>query len=228
MLLEIVICTVSDTPEFAPVCERESKLEVCCSSGIESELFLSVISCTELFFLDAKADQPVVAECLPVIEPLKVCAGFAEELKFHLLELTCSEDEVAGCDLVTERLTDLADTERKLLSCRTLNVCEVNEDTLSCLRSQINFRCCILGNTDECLEHKVELTDIREVVAAAYRAGNVVVPDVSYHLFGAHTFNRYVLDSVLLVPILNEVICSLTCLALLAVDERIGETADVA
>ena len=65
-------------------------------------------------------------------------------------------------------------------------------------------------------------------MAAAYRTGNVVLSDVSYHLLRAHTFNRYVLDSVFLVPILNKVVSSLTCLALLAVDERIGESADVA
>ena len=65
-------------------------------------------------------------------------------------------------------------------------------------------------------------------MAAAYRTGNVVLPDVSYHFFRAHALYGNVLNAVLLVPILNEVICSLTCLALLAVDERIGESADVA
>ena len=42
-----------------------------------------------------------------------------EVLHLHLLELAHPEDEVAGADLVAERLADLGDPERQLLARRT-------------------------------------------------------------------------------------------------------------
>ena len=44
----------------------------------------------------SEAQQPVVAEGAPVLEPLQIGAGLAEELQLHLLELPDAEDEVAG------------------------------------------------------------------------------------------------------------------------------------
>ena len=52
-----------------------------------------MISQAEVFFLDVKAKEPILAVASPVVEPLKVCARFAEELKLHLLELTNTENE---------------------------------------------------------------------------------------------------------------------------------------
>ncbi len=124
-----------------------------------------------------------MAELLPVLEPLKVGARLAEELKLHLLELTGTESEVTRCDLVTEGFTDLADTERNLLSGGSLYVLEVYENTLCSLRTEIDSVLGILGNTLEGLEHQVELTDICEVVLAAGRAGNLVLVDEVLHLF---------------------------------------------
>jgi hypothetical protein len=48
--------------------------------------------------------------------PLLVGARLDEELHLHLLELAGAEDEVAGRDLVAERLADLRDAERRLLA----------------------------------------------------------------------------------------------------------------
>ncbi len=81
---------------------------------------------------------------------------------------------------------------------------------------------------DESLEHEVELSYICEIVAAAYGTRDILLSDVSDEIVRLHTFNGYVGYIVLLVPVLNEVVGSLSCLALLAVDQRIGETAYVA
>ena len=61
-----------------------------------------MISQTKVFFLDVKAKQPILAESSPVVEPLKVCARLAEELKLHLLKLTNTENKVTRSDLVSE------------------------------------------------------------------------------------------------------------------------------
>jgi hypothetical protein len=60
---------------------------------------------------------PRHAEAAPPLEPLLVGARLDEELHLHLLELAGPEDEVAGRDLVAERLPDLGDAERDLLAC---------------------------------------------------------------------------------------------------------------
>ena len=76
-----------------------------------------------------------MAEGSPVIEPLQVGIRLAEELQFHLLELSGTECKITGSNLVTEGLTDLADAERNLLSRGSLYILKVNENTLSGLRS---------------------------------------------------------------------------------------------
>ncbi len=63
--------------------------------------------------------------CHFVREPLEFGAGLDEELQFHLLELAGPEDEVAGGDLVSEGLADLADPERDLPAGGALDVPEV-------------------------------------------------------------------------------------------------------
>ena len=89
----------------------------------------------KVLFSHTEVNEPLSAVFLPEIEPLKVCSGLAEEFKLHLLELTGTECKVTGSDLVSERLTDLANTERKLFTGRTLNCGEVYENTLSRFRS---------------------------------------------------------------------------------------------
>ena len=62
--------------------------------------------------------------------------GRHEELDLHLLELARAEDEVAGRDLVAERLADLRDAERRLLARELQHVLEVDEDALRGLGAQ--------------------------------------------------------------------------------------------
>ena len=90
---------------------------------------------TDLIFLQAQSQQPVTAETSPVLEPFQISTRLAEELQLHLLKFTGTEGEVARGDLVTEGLTDLADTERNFLSGCTLYILEVYKNTLCSLRS---------------------------------------------------------------------------------------------
>ena len=134
MLGQIVIGSVRDTPQFAPT-EGEQELDIGSSLTVEAQFLRRVITKSHLVFLDAKRQQPVTAEASPVLEPLHIGAGLAEELQLHLLELSGTESEVTGCDLITERLTNLSDTERNLLTGSSLYIFEVNENTLCSLGS---------------------------------------------------------------------------------------------
>ena len=169
-----------------------------------------------------------MAEGAPVLEPLEVGVGLAEELEFHLLKFADTENEVSGSDLVAEGLTDLSDTEGKLLTGSSLHVCEVYKDTLSGFGTKINGVLCVLGNTLEGLEHQVELTDIGEVVLAAGGAGDVVVLNKVLHFLLAEGIDGLLEGNTLLsTPVLNKLVGTETLLALTAIHKRIGEAAEV-
>jgi hypothetical protein len=66
----------------------------------------------------------------PVAVPLLRLGRRHEVLHLHLFELERAEDEVAGRDLVPERLPDLGDPERRLASGDLGDVLEVDENAL--------------------------------------------------------------------------------------------------
>lgn len=76
---------------------------------------------------------------LPVFKPLHLCSRLAEELHFHLLELTHTEDKLACNNLIAESLSYLADTKWQLHTTRLLNIEKVNEDTLRRLWAKIDL-----------------------------------------------------------------------------------------
>ena len=133
-----------------------------------------MVTQTQVLFLDAQREQPVLAEILPVCKPFQVGSGFAEELAFHLLKLTGTEGKVAGSDLNTRssvRLTNLADAERQLAAGGALNVGKVDKDALCRFGTEVAGAGRILGNADKGLEHQVEFADGGKVMLAADRAG---------------------------------------------------------
>ena len=165
-----------------------------------------------------------MAEGAPVVEPLQISAGFAEELQLHLLELADAEDEVARGDLVAEGFTDLAHAEGQLAAGGALGIDEVGEDALRRLRPQVHGVLGILGDALERLEHQVELPDVGEVVLTAGGAGDVVVLDEVLHLLlGEGIDGLGQLHAVLAAPVLDELVGAKALLALLAVHQRIGE-----
>ena len=137
MAAQVVVGAVGNAPQLAPVGEREGVLDVGGGAAVEGQLGGLVVAQAQIFFLDAKAQQPVLAVVLPVGEPLQVGVGLAEELALHLLKLAGTEGEVARGDLVAERLADLADTEGQLAAGRALDVRKVDEDALRGLGAQV-------------------------------------------------------------------------------------------
>ena len=144
--------------------------------------------------------------------PLLGLAGRNEELHLHLLELERAEDEVAGRDLVPERLADLRDPERWLAPRDLEHVLVVDEDPLRGLGAKVDLGAGLLDRADARLEHQVELARLGQV-AVGRLAGPLARPLPAAHL---------------LVLEIGEVVGAEALLAEAAVDERIGEAADMA
>ena len=228
MLGQVVVGTVRHAPQLAPA-EGEHELEVRGGLGVEAQLLGRVIPQAQVLVLHVQVQQPLMAEVAPVVEPLQIGAGLAEELQLHLLELTGTEGEVARGDLVAEGLADLADAEGELAAGGALDVVEVDKDALSGLGTQVDRVLGVLGNTLEGLEHQVELTDVGEIVLAAGGAGYLVLFDESGHLLLGEGVNGLIQGDVLLgAEVLDQLVGAEALLALLAVHEGIGEAAQMA
>ena len=226
MLGQVIVGTVGNTPKLAPA-EGEEELKVGGCLGVEGKLLGLMVAQAEVLLGHAEAEQPVTAEAAPVGKPLQIGAGLAEELKLHLLKLTDAEDEVTRGDLVTEGLTDLADTEGHLLTGGALDVLEVDENTLSGLGTEVNGGGGVLVNALEGLEHEVELADVGEVALTAAGAGDALFADVVDHILVGHGLNDDVGDAVLGVVVLDELVGAVAHLTGLAVDEGIVEGGNV-
>ena len=184
-----------------------------------------MVAQTQVFFLDAQAQQPVAAEFLPVSEPFQVGAGLAEELTFHLLELTGAEGEVAGGDLVAERLAHLAHAEGQLAAGGALDIGKVDKDALGGFGAQVAGAAGVLGDADGGLEHQVELADGGEVMLAADRADHfLMLGDESVHLVKSHGVHVHILA---LLTVGNELVGTVAALAGAAVQQRVREAGHV-
>ena len=133
-----------------------------------------------------------------------------EVLDFHLLELTSTEDEVTGGDLVTERLTDLADTERRALAGRGDHVIEVHENTLSGLGAQVVQTLLVIHRAQVGLHQTGEVLRLGPLTTGtAVRAGNL-----------AHALSS---AALLRLEVLQQVILAQTLVAGEALNQRVGE-----
>ena len=228
VLGQVIVGAVGNAPQLTPA-EGEEELKVSGGLGVEAQLLGVVVTQSEILVLQADVQQELVAEAAPVLKPLKIGAGLAEELKFHLLKLSYAEDEVAGGDLVAEALADLSDAEGQLAAGGALDVYKVGEDALSGLGTEVNGVLSVLGDTLEGLEHQVELTDIGEVVLAAGGAGDVVLlHEVLHFSVGVCVNGLGELEAGLCAPVLNDLVRAETLVALAAVHQRIGEAAEMA
>ena len=169
-----------------------------------------------------------MAEAAPVLKPLKVGAGFAEEFKLHLLKLAHAENKVAGGNLVPEALADLADTERQLFARGALYVVEVDENALRGFGAEVHRVFGILCHALEGLEHQVELADVRKVMLAAGRARDVVLLHEILH-FGLREGVDGLGESEagLRAPVLDYLVGAETLVAFAAVHQGIRESAQV-
>ena len=178
----------------------------------------------ELFLVHAEVvHEPVEAVLAPEVVPFQFGARFAEEFQFHLFEFAGTEDEVTRSDFVTERLTDLAHTERNARADVIDNVLEVDEDTLGGFRTEVNLVAFAFDHTDFGLEHQVKCAGLGPVGLAAGRTFNLVVHhhlvDFVKVLAGAAAFAEFVFQKL---------VGTETFVASEAVHQRVREVAHVA
>ena len=228
MLGKVVVRSVGNAPQLAPA-EGEQELNIRSRFGIEGKLFLIMVTDTHFFRFDSQGLQPVDTELLPVSKPFQISVGLTEEFQLHLLKFTGTEGKVSGSDFVTEGFAHLADAEGNLLSGGTLYVFEVHKNTLCGFRTKVNRILRILGNALEGLEHQVKLTDIRKIMFAAARAGNVMFFNEIHHFFLIPAVNGAVqLYAVVRSVIFNYFVRTETLVAFLTVHQRIGKAAQMA
>src|SRR5438309_1245242 len=211
---QVVIGSVVDALELVPP-ERERELDVRRGRRVVRALVVRVVAEPQLLRRDPLLDMPRETRFLPLIVEAQGLRGTREVLHLHLLELARAEDEVARGDLVAERLANLCDPERELLSRRLLDVLEVDEDGLRRLRPEPGDRCGVLDGAHERLEHQVELPGVRELALAAVRAGHpgeveLLRPPIGRELIA-----------------FRQVIQAEPLPAVAALDQRVGEVLDV-
>ena len=101
---------------------------------------------------------------LPVFEPFHLGSRLAEELHFHLFELSHTEYKLAGYYLITECFAYLTDAERQLHAACFLYVEVVYEDALCCFRTQINSVGLVAERANFGRKHQVELANISPIL----------------------------------------------------------------
>ena len=199
---QIEVGPVVNALEFLPA-EREFILDVVGVRGIVRELILAVLMPAQLLWPNPESFHPLHPFRAPGLEPFVLGAGFHEKLHLHLFELASPKDEVAGRDLVAERLADLRNSKGDLLARGLLHVQVIDIDPLRRLGPQVDNGGLILDRPHERLEHQIELPRRGErAFAAAHGALGVRLAGCA-------------LDLGIVGP--------KAVLALLAIHERIGE-----
>src|SRR5215204_7117998 len=115
MTAEVVVRPVGDPFELTPP-PWIRELHVRRPRRVVRQLVGVVGPEAESILGDAELDEPAQPLLTPVLVPTGSVLRRHEVLHLHDLELARPEDEVAGRDLVAERLADLGDAERRLLA----------------------------------------------------------------------------------------------------------------
>ena len=169
MARQVEVAAVVDALELLPA-EREAVLDVDGLLRVVGQLVRGVLAQPQPRRGHAEALVPRQPAREPFLEGGRGgLLGADEVLHLHLLELAHPEDEVAGRDLVAERLPDLGDPERELLARGLLDVLEVDVRALRGLRPEVDDRRVLLDRPHERLEHEVEAARRRQR-AAVHRA----------------------------------------------------------
>src|SRR5205823_7429917 len=157
MLCEIEIAAVVHAFDLLEAeAAAEVELDVERGARIVCELFLLVLMELQPLLGKPEAAVPLHALLFPIFEPLLVRAWLDEKLHLHLLEFASSKDEVSWRDLVAERLADLGDAERHLLTHRLLHVEKVHIDALRRLWPQEDLGRRVFYWPHESSEHEVK------------------------------------------------------------------------
>ena len=174
MLRQVVVGTAVNAFHLFEA-EGHTELDVGSGVGIVCQLLMVVE--TIVLVAHAQGLVPLQAMLLPVVEPLHLRSGLAEELHLHLLKLTHTEHELACHNLVSEGLSYLRYAEGQLHAARLLHVEEVDKDALSRLRTQVDAAGSLGRGAHLGREHQVELPYIGPVLSTADGVYDAFVQD---------------------------------------------------
>ncbi|OEI70008.1 putative transcriptional regulator [Curtobacterium sp. ER1/6] len=217
VVVQVEVGAVRDAHELAPLraLEAEAVLDVGGRVGVVGPLAVRHVEAAEVLRVDAEVgeERDRVGDPLLVVLPHR--RRRHEVLDLHLFELARAEDEVAGRDLVAERLAHLADAERRLHATGGDDLREVDEDALRGLGAEEVQPLLRLDRAEVGLEHAGELPGLGPLAAgAAVRAG-----DLGHAALGR--------TALLRLERLDEVVLAEPVVAVQALDERVGEGRDV-
>ena len=204
-----------------PPAEGEQELDVAGGLGVVGQLLVVVVA--QVAGGDAQGQEELPAEALEVLIEVQILPRLAEGLELHLFELDGAEGEVPRGDLVAECLADLPDGEGQLGPHGAQHAGVVHILALGVLRTQVDHVLVVLGDAPVGGEHQVELPDAGEIVLAAVGAGDGVGLDILKHLLLGHAVGVGVR-----VEVIDEVVGPEAQLALLAVQQGVGEAGHVA
>ena len=156
MAREVKVATVMNPLELLPA-EGEAVLHVDGALGVVGQLVGGMFTHAQSLWRNAVRLVPLESSWQPFFE---CCGGSLvwahEHLQLHLLKLAHAEDEVSWADLVAERLADLGDAERDLLSRRITHVLVLHVGALRRLGAEIDHRGILFNRAHEGLEHQIE------------------------------------------------------------------------
>ena len=168
--------------------------------------------------------MPSHTRLLPFREPIQFSTWLHEELHFHLLELTHTENELASHDFITESLSNLSDTERNLHTTRLLHVQIVYENTLCRFGTQIHFHRRIGRSTHLRREHQVELANIRPVFRSADGVNDFLIKNDLLQHFKVWTLHSLSKTSVQSIAFSLCLCNARRCFQIFSLVERIAKT----
>ena len=163
--------------------------------------------------------------CLfPFGEPFEFSTRGYEELHLHLFELTHTEDKLTSNNLITERFTNLGDTERYLHATSLLHIQIVHEDTLSRFRTQVHLHRTIGRGTHLRREHQIELTNVCPVTCTTDRTNNLLVKNNLLQLLQIRSLHGSSIASMKIIAFLLRFLYTLAGLHIFRLIESITET----
>ena len=184
-----------------------------------------MVSRTEHLFLHSKAVKPVLAVVLPIRKPFQIGIRLTEKLQFHLFELSCTESKVSRCNLISERLSNLRNTEGQFLSRRSLHILKVHKNALCGFRTKINGVLRIFRHTLEGFKHQIELSNRCEIMLSARRTGDIFLCDKFLHIgIGPGIHRTLKRNAVFRTELLYQLICTKTLMAFFTIHQRIRKT----
>src|SRR6266508_69218 len=171
MCAQIKIGAIGDSHQLIPLALillafwEEAILDVYGALGIMGQLLLRLFIETEIGRRDTKIDKPSVAGIDPFLMRLLVFAWPNKVFHFHLFKFPRTENEIAGRDLVTKRLSNLRDAKRKFAAACRQYVEKIDEYALRSLRTEVDERSGIVfrGSANVSLEHQIERARVREI-----------------------------------------------------------------